>query len=533
LLLASAALADHPARKNADDGMVPLMEGLGDLEHAVTTADPLAQKYFNQGMRLLFAFNHDEAIRAFRAAATIDPDCAMAQWGIALAYGPNYNLEAEPERSEAAYLALRQAQKLAPQATPKERAYIAALAKRYAENPTSERLKLDQDYADAMRDLAGKYPDDADAAVLAAEAMMQLRPWDLWSADGSTPMPGTEEIIATLEAVLAKNPNHAGANHYHIHAVEASDHPERGLPSARRLGSLMPGAGHLVHMPSHIYFRLGMYDDAVKANRQAVAVDEKYIDTSKPEGVYPMMYYPHNIHFLWAALSMEGRSAEAIKAASRVAEKLPLEMAKEMPMVEYFVPVPWYALVRFEKWDDVLKIAEPPAEFTFARGMWHYARGKARAGKGDLRAARRELAELEKSLAATPQDMLLMRHSAVRLLGIADNDLAATLAAAGGRDGRAIARLRLAVLLQDNLLYDEPPPWYYSQREALGRLLLKTGKTEEAEAVFREDLKRHPENGWALFGLEKSLRTLGKTDEADEAHKRLEKAWARADIEPR
>ena len=516
-----------------DAGIVPLMEGLGELEHRITTDKPLAQEYFNQGIRLLFAFNHDEAIKAFRAAAKIDPDCAMAQWGIAIGLGPNYNLEAEPERSEAAYLAIRKAQKLAARATRKEQAYIAALARRYAENPTTDRKKLDRDFAEAMRAVASQYPEDLDAAVFSAEAMMQLRPWDLWSADGRTPLPGTEEIVATLEAVLTKNPNHPGANHYHIHAVEASDHAEDALRSARRLGSLMPGAGHLVHMPSHIYYRLGMYDDAVKANRQAVAVDETYIEKSKPVGIYPMMYYPHNIHFLWAALSMEGRSAEAIAAASKVSEKLPLEMVKEMPMVEYFVPVPWYALVRFEKWDDVLKIPQPPAEYTFASGMWHYCRGKAFSAKGDLSAARRELAEVEKNLAATPGDLLIMRHTAVRLLGIADNDLSATLAAAVGNIERAIAKLRLAVILQDNLLYDEPPPWYYPQREALGRLLLKAGKPAQAEAVFRQDLKRNPASGWALYGLEKSLRAQQKTAEADEVNERFEKAWARADIEPR
>lgn len=309
--------------------------------------------------------------------------------------------------------------------------------------------------------------------------------------------------------------------------------PRTRCPHARRLGGLMPGAGHLVHMPSHIYYRLGMYDDAVKANQRAVEVDEKYIDTSKPKGIYPMMYYPHNIHFLWAALSMEGRSAAAIKAASRLAEKLHLKMAKDMPMVEYFVPVPWYALVRFEKWDDVLKIKQPPPEYTFASGMWHYARGKALVGKGDLPAAKKELAGLKRNLAATPQDVLLMRHSVVRLLGIADNDLLASVAAAEGDFDAAIAQLRLAVILQDHLLYDEPPPWYFPEREALGRILLAAGKPADAEAVFREDLTRNHASGWALFGLEKSLRAQDKTDEADEAHKQFEKAWARADIEPR
>lgn len=535
-----ATLLICPLAANADDAkqaeaakLQPIIEGLGDLEHPITTDKPLAQQYFNQGMRLLFAFNHDEAIKAFRSAARVDPNSAMAQWGIALALGPNYNLEADPERSEAAYLALRKAQQLAPRASAKEQAYIAALARRYAENPSADRKQLDRDFAEAMRDVASRYPDDLDAAVFAAEAMMQLRPWDLWSADGKTPLPGTEEIVATLEAVLAKNPNHPGANHYHIHAVEASDHAEDALPSARRLGSLMPGAGHLVHMPSHIYYRLGMYDDAVKANQQAVEVDEKYIEQFKPKGIYPMMYYPHNIHFLWAALSMEGRSAEAIAAAARLGEKLPLAMALEMPMVEYFVPVPWYALVRFHKWDLVLAIPRPPAELTFASGMWHYCRGKALAARGDLKAARAELAGLQENLAATPQDLLVMRHEAVRLLGIADNDLAATLAEAAGEPERAIAHLRLAVLLQDNLLYDEPPPWYMPERETLGRALLRADRPAEAEAVFREDLKHNPHSGWALFGLEKSLRAQDKAAEADQVHNEFKKAWARADIPPR
>jgi tetratricopeptide (TPR) repeat protein len=531
-LVISAAGAEPPAGKDAE-AIVPLMDGLGDLEHQITTDKPLAQQYFNQGMRLLFAFNHDEAIRAFRAAEKIDTDCAMAQWGIALALGPNYNLGAEPERSEAAFKALGKAQELAPRATPREQAYIAALATRYSADPKADRKQVDRDYADAMNDLATRFPDDLDAAVLAAEAMMQLRPWDLWSADGTAPLPGTEEIVARLEGVLAKNPNHPGANHYYIHAVEASDRPQRALGCARRLGDLMPAAGHLVHMPSHIYFRLGMYEDAVNSNRQAVAADETYIEKSKPMGIYPMMYYPHNIHFLWAALSMEGRSAESIAAASKVAQKLRLEMAEDMPMVEYFVPVPWYALVRFEKWDEVFEIAQPPSEFTYASGMWHYARGKALAGKGKLQDAKEELAALGRNLAATPQDFLLMRHSAVRLLGIATSDLSAAVASAGGDQQTAIAQLRLAVILQDNLLYDEPPPWYFSEREALGKALLAAGNPAEAEAVFNDDLKRHPVNGWALFGLEKSLRAQNRTAEADDVHNRFEKAWARADIKPR
>ena len=533
IAIGSTALAQHGGKKSDKGPMPPLLEGLGPADHKITTADPMAQAYFNQGLRLMFAFNHDEAIKAFQAAETIDPDCAMAQWGIAAALGPNYNLEADPEKAEMTVAALRKAQQLVKNATPQEQDYVAALSKRYTDDPQADRKALDKAYADAMRELSKKYPDDLDAAVLAAESMMQLRPWDLWTADGSTPLPGTEEIVAILEDVLARDPTHTGANHYHIHACEASDHPERALPSARRLGGLAPGAGHLVHMPSHIYFRLGMYNDAVEANRQAVEVDEAYIAKCQPTGPYPMMYYPHNIHFLWAAAAMEGRSAEAIAAATRLSKKLTPEMAKEMAMVEYFLPVRWYALVRFQKWDEMLEEKGPPEEFKFARGMWHYGRGKAFVGKGNTAEAEAELKAVEKNLADTPQDFLLMRHSTARLLGIAQNDLAADLASAAGRPEDAIARLRIAVLLQDQLLYDEPPPWYYSQRESLGRCLLEVDRAEEAEAVFREDLKRNPHSGWALYGLEKSLRAQQRNDDAQAVKAEFDKAWQRADIEPR
>ena len=531
LSLGSLAQAQHGGVKPAEP-MPPLLEGLGPADHKITTADPMAQAYFNQGLRLMYAFNHGEAIKAFRAAETIDPDCAMAQWGIAAALGPNYNLEADPEKAEATVAALRKAQQLVKNATPQEQAYVAALSVRYSEDPQADRQQLDRAYADAMRELSAKYPDDLDAAVLAAESLMQLRPWDLWTADGGTPMPGTEEIVARLEAVLARDPSHTGANHYHIHACEASQHPERALPSARRLGDLAPGAGHLVHMPSHIYFRLGMYQDAVDSNRRAVEVDEAYLAKCQPTGAYPMMYYPHNIHFLWAALAMEGRSGEAIAAATRISEKLTPEMAKEMAVVEYFIPTRWYALTRFEKSDEMLTEAGPPEQFTFARGMWHYARGKAYLCRKDTTEAEAELKGVEKNLAATPQDQALMRHSTARLLAIAQNDLAADLAAVAGRTDDAIARLRVAVLLQDQLLYDEPPPWYYSERESLGRQLLTAERAAEAEAVFREDLKRHPNSGWALYGLERSLRAQQRGGEADAVQAEYAKAWERADLKP-
>jgi tetratricopeptide (TPR) repeat protein len=509
--------------------MVPLIENLGELEHRVTTTRPLAQQYFNQGLRLIYAFNHDEAIRAFQAAAKVDPTCAMAQWGIALSLGPNYNLAAEEERAAGAYKAILAAQKLVSGASPPEAAYIDALSKRYAETYQPERKPLDTAYANAMRKLAAQYPDDLDAAVLFAESLMDLRPWDLWTADGEA-QPGTAEIVATLEAVLRKNEKHPGANHFYIHAVEASPEPQRGLPSALRLGALMPGAGHLVHMPSHIYFRLGRYADAVESNQRAVEVDRKYIEKYKPQGIYPMMYYPHNIHFLWAALCMEGRSADAIAAADQVVKSLDDEMIKEMPMLEYFLPTRLYTLARFHKWDEISKEKQPPAEFTFASGMWHYAQGLACAASGKPAAAKEHQRQLADIIAATPHDLLVMRHSALRLLGIAADELGATLNAQSGNTDAALAHLQDAVLLQDGLQYDEPPPWYFPMRQALAAQLLAVGRPADAETVYREDLRRNPGNGWSLRGLERALRALSRADEADRVHERFEKAWARADF---
>lgn len=522
-----AAYSQHGAAK-PNEPMAPLMDGLGSVEMPITTADPKAQVYFNQGLRLIYAFNHDEAIKAFRAAEIIDPDCAMAQWGIAVALGPNYNLEADPEKAAMTIAALRKAQKLVKDTTPRERAYVAALTKRYSEEPAADRKALDLAYAQAMDDVAASFPDDLDAIVLSAEALMQLRPWDLWTADGSTPLPGTEQIIAKLEQVLARNPNHTGANHYLIHACEASQHPERALESARRLGSLAPKAGHLVHMPAHIYFRLGMYEDAARSNELAIVADEAYIAERQPTGPYPMMYYPHNIHFLWAAQAMDGQSAAAIKTATRMTEKLRPEMVKDMAEVEYFLPVRWFALTRFGKHQEMLAEAGPPAELGYARGMWHYARGKAFCASGASSQAETELSELTKCLTAMPQDRLLMRHSLARLLAIARHDLAASLALEAGRP-EGIAELRSSVMLQDQLLYDEPPPWFQSQREALAKALLNAGQPAEAEAVAREDLKRNPHSGRALFLLEKSLRAQNRA--ADAVAAEFAQAWKRADFQ--
>lgn len=542
LLPGFVAEAQHsPKPAEADAPLVGIIDGLGNHTHAITTSQPEAQAYFDQGLRLLFAFNHDEAIRAFRAAAQIDPQCAMAQWGIALALGPNYNLEAEKERSAAAYQALLLAQKLMTKASPAEQAYIAAIGKRYSSDPEADRKTLDLAYADAMRKLVKAYPGDLDAAVLFAEAMMDLRPWDLWTPDGQ-PQPGTDEIVATLEDVLRRNPNHPGANHFYIHAVEASTTPQRGLGAALRLSGLvpgsglsiseplMPGSGHLVHMPSHIYFRVGWYSAAAEANRRAIEADQKYIAQYKPTGIYAMMYYPHNIHFLWAALAMEGRGAEAIDAAGQVTAALQDEMVLEMPMLEYFLPTKLYALARFERWEEIARTKRPRVEFTFATGMWNYVQGLAQVARGDTAQAKAHQQELATIIAGTPEDKLLMRHSALRLLRIAGGHLGAAIDRHEGNIDGALSKLSEAIELQDGLAYDEPPPWYFSVRQLRGKVLLADKRPAEAEAMFRQDLARHPENGWSLQGLEQSLRAQNQLLEAEQVRDQFQRAWSRADF---
>ena len=527
------ARSEHPSAKvkaeSDNEKLGPLIEGLGTHEHQIATDKPLAQKYFDQGLRLIFAFNHDEAIRAFRSAAKVDPNAAMAQWGIALALGPNYNLAADPERSKAAYEASRLAQKLAAKTSPREAAYADALAQRYAESPDAERKPLDQAYADAMRKLAAQYPDNLDAAVLFAEALMDVRPWDLWTHDGQA-QPGTDEIVATLERVLGKAPNHPGANHFYIHAVEASPAPERGLAAADRLGGLMPAAGHMIHMPAHIYLRLGRYEDAAECNRRAIKADRQYIEKYRPEGVYPMMYYPHNIHFLWFAAMMEGRSGEANTSAAEVTKMIPDEMVREMPMIEAFVPTRLYALARFGKWDEVLASPRPPADFTYADGMWRYARGLALAAQTKLDGAEIERQALAEVLKATPEDKMAMRHSAAGLLTIAEKHLSAAIDAQRGQNARAIETLTAAIALEDALQYDEPPAWYFPLRQALGAALLDAKRPLDAEAAYREELKRHPVNGWSLNGLARALQAQNRAAEAAEVRQRLAKAWAMADF---
>jgi len=531
LLLAMPVQADEPHHGLPGPGndTVPLFDNLGSYHHPITTSSPLAQRYFDQGLRLVYAFNHDEAIRAFREAARLDPDCAMAQWGVALALGPNYNLALDAEHNQAAYEAAQRAQALAPKASEAERAYIEAVGKRYSVEPGADRKALDRAYADAMRQVAHRYPDDPDAATLFAEALMDLRPWDLWTLDGE-PQPGTLEIAATLEAVLAKYPEHPGANHYYIHVMEASPRPERALPSAQRIAELEPGAGHLVHMPSHIYMRLGRYADAAEANRRAIGVDLQYLARVKPEGIYPMMYYPHNIHFLWAAASMEGRSQEALQAARDVVKHLNPEMVEQMPMLEAYTPTLLFALVRFGKWQEVLQEPAPPAGQRYTTGIWHYARGLALAATGRAAQAGAEQARVGAIAKEIPADRIIGDNTpAATLLQLAAETLAGEIAARSGQPDRGIRHLEEAVRLQDGLPYTEPPPWYYPVRQSLGAVLLQAGRAAQAEAVYREDLRRNPHNGWSLYGLAASLRAQ-KGKDAGPVEQEYRQAWAHADV---
>lgn len=528
LLPLAAAAAEHAHAPAPDAGPPPLFDDLGTWSHPVTTSDPEAQKYFDQGLRLVYAFNHDEAIRAFREAARRDPDCAMAWWGIALASGPNYNLPIDSERDRTARDAIAKAKAAAPKATPQERDYIAALEARYAKPSGDDRKALDRAYADAMRGVAKKYPDDPDAAVIFAESMMVLRPWDLWKKDGS-PQPGTEELVAVLEGVLAKTPQHPGANHYYIHALEASPHPERAIAAADRTGGLMPGAGHLVHMPSHVWMRVGRYADAAESNRKAIAADTKYMAAAKPAGVYPMMYVPHNVHFLWSAATMEGRRAEALDAAQKVAASVPPPALREMPMLELFAPTPWFAHARFGEWDAVLAAPPPPADLLFTKGMWHHARGRALVHTGKLDEAQAELEQVANIALAMPPDRIIGDNQPAQWhLQLATAMLAGELAAKRGQTEKALRLLGEAVVIEDKLPYTEPPAWYQPTRLVLGGVLLDAGRPAEAELIYREDLVHHPANGWALAGLADALRAQQK-DAADVA-KQFDAAWARADV---
>jgi len=508
----------------------PLYTNLGTYSQKITTSSPQAQAYFDQGLRLTYGFNHLEAQRAFREAARLDPACAMCFWGIAFTHGSNYNSPTDVERETAALAAVQQARALSLRVSERERATIEALARRHSAERGADRAALDKAYAGAMRDVAKRFPADLDAATLFADAMMNLRPWDLWKPDG-TPQPGTEEIVVTLERVLAANPDHPGANHLYIHTVEASTSPERAEKAADRLLPLMPGAGHMVHMPSHIYFRVGRYGDAVDVNVRAAKADRAYFAVGKPSEIYSMMYYPHNLDFVWHAASMGGRSAETLRAAREFASAAPLEILQQMSDAETAPAAPILALARFGRWEEILKAPAPPASLPYVTGTWRYARGLAFAATGRSREAAQELNELEVIRQSVPPQRTLAGFFKTQdMLLLAAEALAGEIAARSGDPAAAAQHFAAAVKMQDGHWFTEPPPWYYPVRQSLGAVLLESGRAAEAEVVYREDLKVNRENGWSLFGLAQSLRAQGKTAEAAQVDARFKKAWARADV---
>jgi len=505
---------------------VTMMTGLGDLHHPVSTKNASAQEFFDQGLRLIYAFNHDEAARSFQKAAELDPKLAMAYWGIAEAVGPNYNDPASADRFKRAHEAIQKAVDLSGNASEAERGYILAMAKRFPADPKSDLRKAAEDYRDAMREVVKNNPDDLDAATLFAESGMNLHPWGLWHKDG-TPQEGTEEIVATLESVIKRDPDHLGALHYYIHTVEASNSPERALAAANRLAALAPGAGHIVHMPAHVYIRTGDYAAAVKTNQEAAAVDRAYIKSSGAQGIYPMMYYSHNLHFIAMCSAMTGDYAEALKAAEMLAAHVE-PFVKEMPPLEGFMTIPMAVNVRFHKWDAILAMKEPNAEMKAAVGFWHFARGMALAGNGRISEAEAEYKIVAEAEKATPPDAIFqmpINNKTKDILKIAENVLGAQVALAKKDNAAALGMLRDAVAVQDTLKYDEPQDWFYPVRESLGGVLLMSGDAKGAEQVFREDLAKNLRNPRSLFGLHRALQAQDRNSDAWFVEQEFRKAW--------
>ena len=505
---------------------VTMMTGLGDLHHPVSTKNAEAQGFFDQGLRLIYAFNHDEAARSFQQAAELDPKLAMAYWGIAEAVGPNYNDPASEDRFKQAHEAIQKAVDLSGTASDAERGYIFAMAKRFPADPKSDLRRAAEEYRDAMREVVKKNPDDLDAATLFAESGMNLHPWGLWHRDG-TPEDGTEEIVATLESVIKRDPNHLGAIHYYIHTVEASNSPERALAAANRLAALAPAAGHIVHMPAHVYIRTGDYAAAVKTNEEAAAVDRAYIQRSGAQGIYPMMYYSHNLHFIAMCSAMTGDYAESHKAAEMLAAHVGPGV-KDMPMLEGFMTIPMAVDVRFHKWDAILAMKEPNAEMKTTVGFWHFARGMALAGKGKITEAEAEYKIVAEAGQATPPDVIFqmpINNKTKDILKIAEDVLGAQVALGKKDNATAAGMLREAVAVQDTLFYGEPQDWFFPVRESLGGVLLMNGDAKGAEQVFREDLAKNPRNPRSLFGLHRALKAQDQNSDAWFVEQEFRKAW--------
>lgn len=520
------------SNRNLFEGQIaPLLEGMGDTHFEISTDEELTQRFFNQALILTFAFNHAEAERSFRQAAELEPDHPMPWWGIALVQGPNLNVPMTEPAIPVAWEALQKAQELKANGTQKEQDFIDALSTRYEENPPEDRTPLDIAYAEAMEELAGSYPDDQHAQALYAEALMDLHPWDFWAKNGD-PQPWTPEILEVMESVMEENPHHIGVNHLYIHATEASKTPELALESANNLRLAVPGAGHLVHMPSHTYIRVGEYHEGTLANQRAIETDNDYVAQCNAQGVYPLVYVPHNQHFLWATATLEGRKDLSIEAAHQTADLVHEEAihATGIPLLEHFKVIPLFAYVRFGMWEEIMAQPEPSDGLYYSKGIHHYARGKAYSARSDFDMAEQEL---EQIIAIANDEALEMDQNHRNLLKIARYVLEGEIAAGNQDYDTAILKLEEALEIEGEIPYDEPPKWFYPVRQKMGAVLLDAGKAAKAETVYREDLDEFPKNGWSLFGLWQSLEAQGKMDEARQVKARFDESWKHADIELR
>jgi tetratricopeptide (TPR) repeat protein len=522
---------EHPeAQSSGSADEVPLYDNLGEYHRSIDTDVALAQSYFDQGLRLQYAFNHAEAIRSYREAVRLDPACAMCWWGIALALGPNINAPMDSAAGAEAWSAITKARDLAMGGPAAEQALIGALAQRFAADPVAERPPLDSAYASAMGVVSTSFPDDPDALTLYAASLMNLSPWFYWTGDYANrePRPDTPTMLENLEKALSLNPEHPGACHYYIHSVEAA-YPERAVECAERLAGLMPGAGHIVHMPGHIYIRVGRYADAVEQNEHAVHADETYIQDQNPRGLYPAGYYPHNYHFMWFAATMAGMSEKAMYAARVVAPKVPLEVAREIYWIQNVLILPMLTSATFGDWESVLASPMPSADLDNATAMAHYARGIALAATDRAPEAESELQaiyEIASRIGATDES-----EGPEIVVVIASHALAGEIALRTGDAEAAAGHLSVAARLEDGMVYEEPPVWYLPIRHTLGRALLEADRPAEAESVYREDLVRFPANGWSLIGLAIALEAQGRSAEAEDVREEYREAWSAADIE--
>ena len=531
LAFALGGSAQAQDKKPSDKPADLSLTAAGRQRHPIHTSVAAAQDYFDQGITLLYAFNHEEAARAFEKAAQLDPKSPMPLWGVAMAVGPNYNLDVDPERERIAYDTIQKAAKLAESAPRVEQDYVTTLMLRYSNDAKPDHKKLANIYAMGMRTLSRKYPEDLDAATMYAESLMDLNPWQLWTLDGK-PGERTEEIVRVLESVLVRDPNHAGANHYYIHALEASPNPERALASAKRLESLVPNAGHLVHMPSHIYSRTGDFAEAVERNAVAARVDKAYVEEADKSGsLYDLMYHSHNEHFLTMAACMQGQYAVAKKAADALATRL-MPHAKMMPMLDGFIMTPLWVDARFSKWDVILARQEPAAELAETHLMWRYTRALAFAGRHDGEKVVAEFVAFEKEEAAIPAGAPLGLQSSSKVVhAVAKEVLLARIAETQAKPEEAINHWLAAVDAQDKLAYNEPADWYYPVRESLGAAYMKVSKPYDAEMTFREDLRRNPRNPRSLFGLREALVAQQSDTDATWVDRQFKEAWKNADSE--